>query len=145
MDGFYGTIRGTTMDNRGIDYRERSPLVVPPKLDLPPPAAAVEDVKVANWPKDPVRTPAQGHHRRQEEKTRRPWPACKRPAKPVPPRHLPPARRPPPSLQVSARPINIAPPPEDPPVPGTTRPAYANDRNGTARIDPVYDQPGRFI
>ena len=32
-------IRGTNMDNRGIDYRERSPLVVPPKLDLPPPAA----------------------------------------------------------------------------------------------------------
>src|SRR6202035_437201 len=23
MDGFYGTIRGTNMDNRGIDYRER--------------------------------------------------------------------------------------------------------------------------
>jgi hypothetical protein len=38
-DGFYGMIRGTNMDNRGIDYRERSPLVVPPTLDLPPPAA----------------------------------------------------------------------------------------------------------
>ena len=41
-----------------------------------------------------------------------------------------------------AHPINIAPPPEDPPIPGTTRPAYGNDNNGTARIDPVYDQPG---
>jgi len=51
MDGFYGTIRGTSMDNRGIDYRERSPLVVPPKLDLPPPAVSTEDVKIANWPK----------------------------------------------------------------------------------------------
>ena len=40
------------MENRGIDYRERSPLVVPPKLDLPPPAAAA-DVKAPNWPKDP--------------------------------------------------------------------------------------------
>jgi hypothetical protein len=46
-------IGGTNMDNRGIDYRERSPLVVPPRLDLPPPAAATGDVKIANWPKDP--------------------------------------------------------------------------------------------
>lgn len=37
----------------GIDYRERSPLVVPPKLDLPPPedAAAVEKSNPA-WPVD---------------------------------------------------------------------------------------------
>jgi hypothetical protein len=41
------------MDNRGIDYRERSPLVVPPKLDLPPPVAATSEVKDPNWPKDP--------------------------------------------------------------------------------------------
>jgi hypothetical protein len=46
-------IGGTNMDNRGIDYRERSPLVVPPKLDLPPPAAASADIKAPNWPKDP--------------------------------------------------------------------------------------------
>src|SRR5579863_1409238 len=52
-DSFYGAIRGTNMDNRGIDYRERSPLVVPPTLDLPPPAAAAADVPAANWPKDP--------------------------------------------------------------------------------------------
>jgi hypothetical protein len=45
-------IGGTNMENRGIDYRERSPLVVPPKLDLPPPAASA-DVKAPNWPKDP--------------------------------------------------------------------------------------------
>src|ERR1700719_4506031 len=53
IEGIMAGIGGTNMDNRGIDYRERSPLVVPPKLDLPPPASAVEDVKVANWPKDP--------------------------------------------------------------------------------------------
>ena len=37
----------------GIDYRERSPLVVPPKLDLPPPedAAAAEKRNPA-WPVD---------------------------------------------------------------------------------------------
>jgi hypothetical protein len=40
------------MDNRGIEYRERSPLVVPPKLDLPPPASAT-NAKAPNWPKDP--------------------------------------------------------------------------------------------
>jgi hypothetical protein len=132
MDGFYGTIRGTNMDNRGIDYRERSPLVVPPKLDLPPPAASTEDVKVANWPKDP------------DERQRKAVIAAKKK------NASPPAR-----VQATeaatataaapanpARPINIAPPPEDPPIPGTTRPSYANDRNGTARTDPVYDQPG---
>ncbi|HKS20893.1 MAG TPA: hypothetical protein VJS63_16940 [Bradyrhizobium sp.] len=44
-------IGGTNMENRGIEYRERSPLVVPPKLDLPPPAAAA--AQAPNWPKDP--------------------------------------------------------------------------------------------
>src|SRR6201996_132704 len=44
---------GVNMDNSGIDYRERSPLVVPPKLDLPPPASSSAEVKVPNWPKDP--------------------------------------------------------------------------------------------
>src|ERR1700735_2496034 len=52
-EGFYGIIRGTNMDNRGIDYRERSPLVVPPGPDLPPPASASADAQIANWPKDP--------------------------------------------------------------------------------------------
>src|SRR5882757_4889203 len=37
--------------NQGIDYRERSPLVVPPKLDLPPPASATQ-ANAPNWPKD---------------------------------------------------------------------------------------------
>ena len=39
IEGIMAGIGGTNMDNRGIEYRERSPLVVPPKLDLPPPAA----------------------------------------------------------------------------------------------------------
>src|SRR2546430_10662863 len=43
---------GTNMETKGIEYRERSPLVVPPKLDLPPPATSSE-VKAPNWPKDP--------------------------------------------------------------------------------------------
>ena len=45
-------IGGTNMENTGIEYRERSPLVVPPKIDLPPPAGAAE-APVPNWPKDP--------------------------------------------------------------------------------------------
>ena len=53
IEGIMAGIGGTNMENRGIEYRERSPLVVPPKLNLPPPAAAVTDVKAANWPKDP--------------------------------------------------------------------------------------------
>jgi hypothetical protein len=36
----------------GIQYTERSPLVVPPTLDLPPPGANAPPA-VPNWPKDP--------------------------------------------------------------------------------------------
>lgn len=54
IEGIMRGIGGTNMENRGIDYRERSPLVVPPKLDLPPPGqAAAAGSKVPNWPKDP--------------------------------------------------------------------------------------------
>src|SRR3954447_12598046 len=52
IEGIMAGIGGTNMENRGIDYRERSPLVVPPKLDLRPPEAATE-AKAPNWPKDP--------------------------------------------------------------------------------------------
>src|SRR6476620_6057234 len=47
-----GGLGGKSMETRGIEYRERSPLVVPPKLALPPPASGNE-AKAANWPKDP--------------------------------------------------------------------------------------------
>ena len=46
-------IGGKNMESKGIEYRERSPLVVPPRLDLPPPAGAEAEVKASNWPKDP--------------------------------------------------------------------------------------------
>jgi hypothetical protein len=132
MDGFYGTIRGTNMDSRGIDYRERSPLVVPPKLDLPPPTASTGDAKVVNWPKDP------------DERQRKAVIAAKKKNAP-PPARVQTTEAAAPAAGVPANPahpINIAPPPQDPPIAGTTRPAYANDANGTARTDPVYDQPG---
>jgi hypothetical protein len=53
IEGIMAGVGGTNMENKGIEYRERSPLVVPPKIDLPPPASASADVKAANWPKDP--------------------------------------------------------------------------------------------
>src|ERR1700704_2158743 len=53
IEGIMAGIGGTNMENRGIEYRERSPLVVPPKLDLRPPESMPSEVKTANWPKDP--------------------------------------------------------------------------------------------
>ena len=53
IEGIMAGIGGTNMENRGIDYRERSPLVVPPKMDLPPPAGTSAETKAPNWPKDP--------------------------------------------------------------------------------------------
>jgi hypothetical protein len=55
IEGIMGGLGATNMENKGIDYRERSPLVVPPKLDLPPPVSSAE-VKAPNWPKDPDET-----------------------------------------------------------------------------------------
>jgi len=138
VDSFKSTIRGTNMDNRGIDYRERSPLVVPPKLDLPAPAASTDDVKVANWPKDPDERQRKAIIAAKKKNA----PPAARVQTPEAAAAAAPAAGAAPGPVVTAHPINIAPPPEDPPIPGTTRPAYANDRNGTARIDPVYDQPG---
>jgi hypothetical protein len=40
-------------DGSGIDYRERSPLVVPPARTLPPPVEGSSAAKVAAWPTDP--------------------------------------------------------------------------------------------
>jgi hypothetical protein len=125
MDGFYGTIRGTNMDNRGIDYRERSPLVVPPTLDLPPPAASSAEAQIANWPKDP------------DERQRKAIIAAKK-------KNAPPPSR----VMVStvggtavqaAQPINIAPPSEEQPKQTYTP---STERLPSARTDPVYDQPG---
>lgn len=44
---------GVDVGRPGIDYRERSPLVIPPTLDLPPPQSA--DLSAVNpaWPREP--------------------------------------------------------------------------------------------
>ena len=139
VDGFKSTIRGVTMDNRGIDYRERSPLVVPPNLDLPPPASASSAAPVANWPRDP------------DERQRKAIIAAK---KKNAPRTVAVVTSPAPTAGQtvagatagsSALPpvvITAAAPAAEPETPGTSRPAYASDRNGTALTDPVYDQGG---
>jgi hypothetical protein len=50
----FGLITGDTgqKDTDGIDYRERPPLVLPPKMALPPPQASLEKPDPA-WPNDP--------------------------------------------------------------------------------------------
>ena len=70
IEGMMKGMGATNKDNAGIDYRERSPLVVPPKLDLPPPASDSAEVKVPNWPKDPdvARRKAAAERRKKENK-----------------------------------------------------------------------------
>lgn len=51
-DNLMSGIGAKSMEKPGIEYRERSPLVVPPKLDLPPPAET-QAKNAPNWPKDP--------------------------------------------------------------------------------------------
>jgi hypothetical protein len=53
IKGIMTGIGGTNMENAGIEYRERSPLVIPPRSDLPPPASAAAEAPMPNWPKDP--------------------------------------------------------------------------------------------
>ena len=43
---------GLRSSNEGIQYRERSPLVVPPTRNLPTPASKSATEKVAAWPTD---------------------------------------------------------------------------------------------
>jgi hypothetical protein len=44
---------GLRKDGAGIEYRERSPLVLPPSKELPRPEAADPAKKAAGWPDDP--------------------------------------------------------------------------------------------
>lgn len=45
----------TSMENSDIEYRERSPLVIPPSTELPPPGSGLgaTEANDPNWPKDP--------------------------------------------------------------------------------------------
>jgi hypothetical protein len=46
---------GVDVGRAGIDYRERSPLVIPPSLDLPPPQAAGAAASNPAWPREAER------------------------------------------------------------------------------------------
>jgi len=46
---------GVDVGRAGIDYRERSPLVIPPTRDLPPPQAAGTVATNPAWPREPER------------------------------------------------------------------------------------------
>lgn len=55
QEGLMGSVMGMLgLDDEKpeIDYRERAPLVVPPKMDLRPPEESPTE-KAANWPQDP--------------------------------------------------------------------------------------------
>jgi hypothetical protein len=135
VDNFKATIRGATMDNRGIDYRERSPLVVPPSLDLPPPASASNAPPVANWPKDPDERQRKAIIAAKKKNAPRTVAVAASPA-------ATPGQAAAGSTALAPVVVTAAAPVEEPPAPGTSRPSYASDRNGTALTDPVYDQGG---
>jgi hypothetical protein len=47
---------GVNVGGAGIEYRERSPLVIPPSMDLPPPnSSAAAAARNPAWPHDPER------------------------------------------------------------------------------------------
>ncbi len=46
---------GVDVGRPGIDYRERSPLVIPPTRDLPPPQEAGTAARNPAWPREPDR------------------------------------------------------------------------------------------
>src|SRR6185312_5965229 len=95
-------IGATNMENSSIDYRERSPLVVPPKLDLPPPASASAEKTAPNWPKDPdeARRKAMIAARKKENKGKTAEQAYYDAARPLSPSELNVARTKPGSTDV---------------------------------------------
>jgi hypothetical protein len=53
MKSILGSIGIIPKEKPPIVYNERPPLVLPPKLDLPPPAPGGAEARNGNWPKDP--------------------------------------------------------------------------------------------
>ena len=71
----------------GIDYRERSPLVIPPAPTLPPPAAAEGARSSAAWPQDPDKRES-GRPAARRERPRDANAAAEREARPLSPDEL---------------------------------------------------------
>ena len=73
IDNLMTGVGAKSMASKGIDYRERSPLVVPPKLDLPAPASAAQ-ANAPNWPKDPdIAKRKAAIEARKKEVKKEPW------------------------------------------------------------------------
>ena len=79
IDNLMSGIGAKSMEKPGIEYRERSPLVVPPTTDLPPPASAQEAKAAPNWPKDPdeKRRKEAAAARKKANKPQEPWQAAR--------------------------------------------------------------------
>jgi len=79
IDNLMSGIGAKSMNKPGIDYRERSPLVVPPTTDLPPPTSAQEAKAAPNWPKDPdeKRRKEAAAARKKANKPQEPWQAAR--------------------------------------------------------------------
>jgi hypothetical protein len=77
IEGIMAGIGGTNMENQGIDYRERSPLVVPPRIDLPPPVSASKEVNASNWPKDPDEARRKAAIARRKKENKDPFEAAR--------------------------------------------------------------------
>ena len=52
IDNIMSSLGGKRIEDGSIKYRERSPLVIPSRTDLPPPATG-KSALAPNWPKDP--------------------------------------------------------------------------------------------
>jgi len=55
IKGILGGLGVDVGNKRGIEYRERSPLVIPPSLDLPPPDQANVSAQNPAWPREQTR------------------------------------------------------------------------------------------
>ncbi len=55
IKGILGGLGVDVGNRRGIDYRERSPLVIPPSLDLPPPDQVDASARSPAWPREQTR------------------------------------------------------------------------------------------
>ena len=55
IKGILGGLGVDVGNKKGIEYRERSPLVIPPSLDLPPPDHADASARNPAWPREQTR------------------------------------------------------------------------------------------
>ncbi len=66
MDNLMSGLGGRKIEDGSIDYRERSPLVVPSKIALPPPQTGKSKL-APNWPKDPDEAERQAARERAKQ------------------------------------------------------------------------------